>query len=305
MEGQDLLSLVKGRVYNAELRTELAKFGLRRIGSMQWVSKATANKYELILTGDGDEKVVSGVDVVEKDYRIHLMDVEEKPATTEELANANISVHYKTIEAINHQVDITYDYLNLINEWNQEIDMDSPKGRELKQITKGGFVNWQDLFFLPDPLASSENLFGVIRPGKTAAIHSWLELLDGRFVVPTDGSEEGALESLESGIAFHQWEYETFDTPAAAGQYAIKVLNNSKTTYALAVKKLLGKENSPISRNDFYRNEKGQMCRIEVNRTNAGISVADVPVLPTLADCIESLLAPYIKAKAFDSIGKY
>ena len=67
MEGQDLLSLAKGRNYNAELRAELAKFGLRRIGSNQWISKATANKYELVLNEADGEKVVSGVDIVDKD----------------------------------------------------------------------------------------------------------------------------------------------------------------------------------------------------------------------------------------------
>jgi len=304
MEGQDLLSLVKGRMYNADLRAELAKFGLRRIGGYQWVSKATANKYELIVTEDGDEKVVSGVDVVEKDQRIHLMDVEEKPATTEELANANITVHHKTMEAIYHQIDITHDYLGLIDYWNQEIDMDTFKGRELKRETGGKFIRWLDLIFLPDSLASGEYLIGTIRQGKAAAIHSWLDLPDGDFIVPTDGSEEAAMESLRLGLKFHRWEAETFETAAAAGQYAIRALNNSKTTYALAIKKLLGKENGAISRNDFYRNDKGQMCRIEVNRTEAGIAVTEVPVEATIADCIDSLLAPFIKARAFDSIGK-
>jgi hypothetical protein len=304
MEGQDLLSLVKGRMYNAELRAELAKFGLRRIGGYQWVSKATANKYELIVTEDGDEKVVSGVDAVEKDQRIHLMDVEEKPATTEELANANITVHHKTLEAISHQIDVTYDYLDLIDQWNMEIDMDSPIGRELEKETGGKFIQWSDLIFLPDPLASGEYLFGAIRQGKAASIHSWLDLPNGDFIVPTDGSEEAARDSLKHGLKFHLWEKENFETAAAAGQYTIRALNNSKTTYALAIKKLLGKENAAISRNDFYRNDKGQMCRIEVSRTEAGIAVVEKAVEATVAECIDSLLAPYIKAKAFDSIGK-
>ncbi len=305
MEGQDLLRLVKGRTYNAELRAELAKFGLRRIGGMQWISKVTANKYELITSGNGDEKVISGVDAVEKDHRIHLMNVEEKPATSEELVNANISVHYKTMEAIDHQLGIADFYNHLIYDvWNAEIDMGSPYGMELKKLTKGRFISWEDMIFLPDPLASGNNIYGIKRKGKAAAVHSWLDLPDGECIVPTDGSEESALESLKQGLEFHQWEYEHFDTPAAAGQFAIKALNNSKTTYALAIKKLLGKEEAAISRNDFYRNDKGVMCRIEVERTEDGIAVAEVPVIPTLADCIESLLAPYIKARAFDAIGK-
>lgn len=303
MEGQDLLSLVKGRVYNAELRTELAKFGLRRIGGYQWISKATANKYELVVTEEGDEKIVSGVDVVEKDHRIHLMDVEEKPAVTKELANPSITVHYKTMESIHHQLEISQDYEYLIDRWNQEIEMNTPEGRMLKSLTGGRYITWEDFVFLPDPLASGYNLFGTIYHGKASGVYALLDLQDGRCIVPTDGSEEGALESLKAGLEFHQWEFNTFETAAAAGQFAIKALNNSKTTYAQAIKRLLGKENGTISRNDFYRNDKGQMSRIEVSLTDAGVVVAEPYALPTIADCIESLLAPFIRARAFNSIG--
>ncbi|MBR5068273.1 MAG: hypothetical protein IKX25_02635 [Bacteroidales bacterium] len=303
MEGQDLLSLVKGRNYNAELRAELAKFGLRRISSSQWISKATANKYELVLTGDGDEKTVSGVDVVEKDQRIHLMDVNEMPAIADGLANANIAVHHKTLGAIRRQIAVTYSFIDLIDRWNAEIDMNTPKGQELKKLTGGKFLNWYDFLFLPDPLASGDYLFGNIQYGKAASIHSWLDLPDGSYLVPTDGTDEGAQRSLECGLKFHAMEREQFATAAAAGQYAIKALNNSKTTYATAIKKLLGKENGSISRNDFYRNEKGEMCRIVVSRTDAGMAVTDVPVMPTVAECIDSLLSPFIKARAFETIG--
>ena len=112
------------------------------------------------------------------------------------------------------------------------------------------------------------------------------------------------MKSLECGLEFHKMEQDQFATAAAAGQYAIKALNSSKTTYATAIKKLLGKENGSISRNDFYRNEKGEMCRIVVNRTDAGLAVTDVPVGATVSECIDSLLAPFIKARAFESIGK-
>ena len=304
MEGQDLLSLAKGRNYNAELRAELAKFGLRRIGSNQWISKATANKYELVLNEADGEKVVSGVDIVDKDQRIHLMDVNEKPATAEGLANTNIAVHHKTLGAIRRQIEVTYWYVELIDRWNAEIDMDSPFGRDLKQKIGGRFLNWYDFLCLPDPLASGDYLFGIIQQGKAASIHSWLDLPDGRYLVPTDGSEEGAMKSLECGLEFHKMEQDQSATAAAAGQYAIKALNSSKTTYATAIKKLLGKENGSISRNDFYRNEKGEMCRIVVNRTDAGLAVTDVPVGATVSECIDSLLAPFIKARAFGSSGK-
>lgn len=301
MEGQDLLSLVKGRIYNAELRSDLAKFGLRRINSSQWISRATANKYELVLTGDGDEKIVSGLDVVEKEQRIHLMDVNEKPVTSEGLANTNISVHHKTMGAIRHQIGVSQKYYDLIERWNEEIAMDTSYGKELKEITGGRYITWENFIFLPDPLASGEYLFGTISKGKAASIHSWLDLPDGEYIVPTDGKPDGAIESLKSGLKFHAMEFGKFATAAAAGQYAIKALNNSKTTYAQAIRKLLGKEEAPISRNDFYRNSQGEMCRIEVTRTDAGLAVADVPVIPTVADCIDSLLAPYVKARAFET----
>ena len=258
----------------------------------------------MVLNEADGEKVVSGVDIVDKDQRIHLMDVNEKPATAEGLANTNIAVHHKTLGAIRRQIEVTYWYVELIDRWNAEIDMDSPFGRDLKQKTGGRFLNWFDFLCLPDPLASGDYLFGTIQQGKAASIHSWLDLPDGRYLVPTDGTEEGAMKSLECGLEFHKMEQEQFATAAAAGQYAIKALNNSKTTYATAIKKLLGKENGLISRNDFYRNDEGEMCRIVVNRTDAGLAVADVPVGTTVSECIDSLLAPFIKARAFESIGK-
>ena len=46
------------------------------------------------------------------------------------------------------------------------------------------------------------------------------------------------------------------------------------------------------------------MCRIVVNRTDAGMAVSDVPVGATVSECIDSLLAPFIKARAFESIGQ-
>lgn len=305
MEGQDLLSLVKGRIYNAALRAEIAERGFRRIGGTQWISKITAYKYEMVLTENGDEKIVSGVDVVEKDYRVHLMDTEEKPAISEELVNTSISVHYKTIEAIDHQLDICDYYNHLIYDiWNSEISMNTPFGRELKQITNGKYIDWFNLVILPDPLARGRHLFGVIRTGKTAAIHAWLDLQDGRYIVPVDGTDEGAMDSLKTGLEFHAWENEHFETPAAAGQFAIKAINHSKSSYAMAIKKLLGKEDSPISRNDFYRNSAGVMCRMDVDRTDVGVIVTEQIVNPTLSECIDSLLAPYIKSTVLNSIGK-
>ncbi len=304
MEGQNLLSLVKGRNYNAELRAELGEFGLRRIGSNQWVSKNTANKYELVISSDTDEKIVKGVDVVEQGQRIHVMDVDAKPVTADGVVNTNIPVHHKTLGAIRHQIDITYDYLQLIDQWNAEIEAGSPLGVQLKQMTGGRYIMWNDFLVVPDPLASGDYLFATIQKGKAASIHAWLELPDGQYLVPTDGKEEGAMRSLEDGLRFHQWEESEFATAAAAGQFAIKMLNRSKTTYATAIRKLLGKEEALISRNDFYRNRDGEMCSIMVNHTDAGIVVADVPVKPNVASCIDCLLAPFVKARSIEAVGR-
>ena len=151
---------------------------------------------------------------------------------------------------------------------------------------------------LPDPLAGGHYFFGLKRKGVAASIHSWLNLPDGDYIVPTNGMVDEIKDSLMEGMEFHKWESETFKTAAAAGQYAIRALNNSNTTYAQAIRQLLGKEESPISRNDFYRNYEGVMCRVEVHQTPNGIEVIDVPALPNIVDCIDSLLAPYIKANS-------
>jgi len=282
--------------------------GLRRIGNMQWVSKATANKYELILADEGDEKIVKGVDVIEKDHRIHLVDPTETVSEIEEPDDGGcatgVTVHHKTAAAIHRQLEIANDFFYLMDRWNQEIEMKSAFGREIKTLVPGEYISWENFIFLPDPLASGDYIFGAIRQGKAAALHSWLDLPEGDFIVPTDGSPDSVQESLACGQRFHAWEFASFDTPAAAGQFTIKALNASKTTYATAIKKLLGKENASITRNDFYRNKQNQMCRVEVIRNESGLVVRDVPVVPTLADCLDCLLAPYVKANAFASIEK-
>lgn len=306
MEGQNLLSMVKGRVYNADLRNELIKAGMRRIASTQWISKETAERYELILSDD-DEKSVLGVDLVDGNHRVHLVDPEEERAAQEEAmaeaakqvpAFTPLNVHHKTYNALMKQLEVSDSFLDLMDRWNEEMYRGTALGEQLRATCQQPQIAWDNFLFLPDPMASGEYIFGTIRKGVAAAMHAWLNMPDDRYIVPTDGTTDGAYDSLQVGLEFHRWEFENFETAAAAGQYAIKMLNSSETTYAQTIHRLLGKEDAKISRNDFYRNADNVMCRVEVVRDEYGIHITDVPCLPTVADCIDSLLAPYIKARA-------
>lgn len=290
-----------GQCYNSELRNKLTLFGLRRIGNNQWISKETASKYELIFTEENDQKIVTGVDLIEKDGRVHL-NVYEEPQPEQPLAQVpEINVHHKTLMAMQRQMEISESYYELLYRWNEEIEMGTGLGNQLRAIAKKNQINYWDFMFLPDPLATGRYLFAAIHEGKAASIHSWMDMPDGRFIVPTDGTPDGAFDSLQCGLEFHAFESQQFETAAAAGQYAIKMLNASKTTYATAIKKLLGKENGSITRNDFYRNSSGEMARIEVLENERGLVFNDVPVMPVVADCIDSLLAPYIKSRILSS----
>lgn len=302
MEGQELYALVKGRIYNAELRSELAKFGLRRISNSQWVSKTTATKYELLFEGEGENKMVVGVDMLDQGNTIHIG---KEMTVTEEPQGASVldGIHHKTVNSFYRQLDIARAYEDCLRDWNQQIYYHTPWGEELAQKLKRSEVFWYDLLFLPDPLASGSYIYGTIRRGKVAAMHSWLDMPDDSFITPSDDSEEGVRESLESGIQLHAFEASHFETAAAAGQYAIRMLNASKSGYAMAIRKLLGKQNGSITRNDFYRNPSGEMCRIEKVMGPHGLHFEDVPVNATVADCIDSLIAPFVKARARQEMG--
>lgn len=292
------MGMVEGRVYNAELRSELIQFGLRRIAAMQWVSKETATKYELLLS-DEDSKIVTGVDILDANRRIHIA-VNETVEETAPVPQAPLNLHHKTMTAIMRQLDISDYYFDLMDRWNDEMMRETPLGNQLRTACKMDNIVWDNFLFLPDPTASGEYMFATFRKGKAASMHAWLQMPDDKYIVPTDGTDEAAYDSLLSGLEFHRWEFDTFDTPAAAGQFAIKLLNNSNTTYAQAIRRLLGKEEGKITRNDFYRNSQNQMCRIEVIRDENGLRITDVPTLPTLADSIDSLLAPFIKLRALN-----
>lgn len=302
-EGQDLYSLIAGRPYNAELRAEMSKFGLRRLNGSEWISKATANKFELVFTEDGDSKIVTNIYVYQNGIRVPVVDnnqpSEPQPQPEEEsTVEVSLSLHHKTQVAIDHQLDIAYNYLDLIEQWNYEMHTESPFGKQLSTALKREMISWKDFVILPDPTATGEYLFFTLRDSKTAAFHSWLDLPNGQYVVPTEGTTDAAFDSLMSGIEFHQWESASFETAAAAGQFAIKALNASQSSYAQIIHKLLGKEGIAITRNDFYRNPDGIMCRIEIGRDERGLVFTDVPVEPSVSECIDCLLAPYIKARA-------
>lgn len=300
-EGQNLYNLVINQNYSSELRNILAQFGLRRIGNNQWVSKETAAKYELLFADESDPKLVTGVDLIEKDQHIHINDPKEVLVDVDIPTSSVVTVHHKTAMAMQRQDEITDYYFYLMDQWNEQIYYQTPLGRQLEAIAHSQQIRMDNFLFLPNPLATGGYIFGAIREGKAASMHSWLDLPDGRFIVPTEGTDQSAFESLQCGLEFHAWEFQNFDTPAAAGQFAIKMLNASKTTYAQSIRKMLGKENTPISRNDFYRNSSGEMCRIEVICTEQGMRFNEVPVVPLVADCIDSLLAPYIKKIALES----
>lgn len=300
MEGQNLLSMVIGRAYNAELRGELTQSGYRRIGSLQWISKSTGEKYELVVSDD-ESKTVQGLDHLEGNKRFHIRDehAAPEPKAEEPVVTVNLNVHHKTANAILKQLELSDFYFDLMDRWNDEMYRGTALGQQLRELCKQPQIDWFNFLFLPDPTASGEYLFATLRKGVAAGMHAWLQLPDERYFVPTDGTTDGAWDSLQVGLEFHEWEAQTFETPAAAGQCALKMLNYSDTTYAQTIHRLLGKEGVKLSRNDFYRDADNLMCRIEVTRDEAGrLLFRDVPVQPTIAECIDSLLAPYIKARA-------
>lgn len=300
MEGQNLLSMLKDRAYNAELRGELTQSGFRRIGSLQWISKSTGDKYEIILSDD-EQKIVVGIDLIDGNRHFHIRDEQAAPveqANEQPPVTINLNVHHKTANAILKQLEFSDFYFDLMDRWNDEMYRGTALGQQLRELCKQPQIEWYNFLFLPDPTASGEYLFATFRKGVAAGMHAWLQMPDDRYIVPTDGTTDGAWDSLQVGLEFHAWEMQNFDTPAAAGQFAIRMLNNSDTTYAQTIHRLLGKEGVKISRNDFYRNAQNQMCRIEVVRDEHGLHITDVPVQPTVAECIDSLLAPYIKARA-------
>lgn len=107
-EGRQLYAIAKGRLYDALLRKEIAAMGLKRIETLQWISPATGNKYELILSESKDSQhVVSRIDMLEKNRRIHLLSSEE-----EQEKKGITGIHVKTIAAFKKQEEIGFFFNN-------------------------------------------------------------------------------------------------------------------------------------------------------------------------------------------------
>jgi len=291
-EGRQLCSIAKGRLYDALLRKDIAAMGLKRTETLQWLSTATGNKYELILSELKDsQQVVSRIDMLEKNRRIHLL------APEEEQGKSGISgIHGKTIAAFQKQEEIGF-YFNdeVLRDWNIAIQRGTSEGQQLCQLAGSPDISFENLVFLPSPLASNNYIFGQIASGKVAERFAWLSLPDGKHIIPTDGTSEGAVCSLSSGTELHMWEVDNLKTPLQAARMTARIINQSQTKYCECLLKMIGKEGVVLSTDDFPRNEHGKICRIEVERTPQGVSFMEVPIIPTIADAIDALLSPVIR----------
>lgn len=282
--------LVIGHAYDADLRKSLAGLGLRRASTQQWVS-SSGNRYELTIEEENEVKTVTRLDRLEKDRRVHILD----PDST--VFERTAGIHGNTLAAFAHHAEfgekICSDY---IDQWNYEIFRDSAKGHCIRELIPEEKVCFEHLLFLPDPTCrSSSYIFGRIESGKAASARAWLCLPGGEFIMPVDMTEDGAFSSLSSGNDLHGYEAGNFRTPLQAARFCISVLNASGTSYVACIRKLLGKGPENFSTDDFYRNKRGVICRLEVVKEIAGISLREVPVIPTLADCLDSLLSHVIK----------
>lgn len=300
-EGKVLYNLLKGQVYSAVIRQKLNEAGFIRTGKTHYVSKKTAAHYELVLEEKEGTTYVANLDIIEGNSRIHLSECDAH----KNVASPQLTLRQQQLqEALAHpdvarfaaERQTTSVFYPLLDDWNQEIDQRTPWGEKLLELTDGHYVTWENLLFLPDPTASGDYLFGKVSNGGEVEATCWLLQPDGGRLMPVSNTPTDAFLSLRTGMMFHRFEFEQFDTAAAAGQYTLKMLNNSHTSYAEAIRRLLHKT-SPLSRNDFYRNEQKQMCRVEVLSEADGVRFSDVLALPTVADCIDSLLAPYIKVR--------
>lgn len=294
-EELQLYRLVIGHVYDADLRKQIAALGLRRLTTLQWISK-TGNRYELFLSED-EEKRVSRLDKLEKNRRVHIL---EKTATSPD--GSNRGIHGMTLNAFSRQVEfgrqITEDYLD---RWNAELYRKSAEGVRLKEYVPEGMVSFENLLFLPDPTCRGSYIYGMKDSGKVAAKNAWLNLPDGEFIIPTDMTEYGAFASLSSGSDLHRYEVENFKTPLQAARFTARVLNASPTSYVACIRKMTGKGDGEFSTDDFFRNSRKEICRIEIVHEDSGISLLEIPIIPTLADCLDSLLSPVLRNRVLSS----
>lgn len=299
-EGKTIVALAMGKLYDADLRKAMTDMGMKRFGTTQWISKETCSKYELFTVSRPEGNIVSRIDVIDGAHRIHLR--EEKPETEKSRKKSKpkkIDIHGNTRNALLRQLDLAKEMMITIKKWDREMKTDSEMGQQLRALTGNTDLTWDDFMFLPDPLCSGRYLFANIANGKVAQIHAWISLTGGDYIVPAESTIQGAFASLATGIEFHKWEINNLHNPQQAVEYTLQLLNSSDTTYVLALRKMLHCELRNFTVDDLYRNANGDICRVETTNTASGLMIdEEVPIAPSIADVIDSLIAPVIVKQA-------
>lgn len=299
-EGKALVALAMGKLYDSDLRKAMTEMGMKRFGTTQWISKETNSKYELFTVSRPEGNLVSRIDVIEGTHRIHLR--EEKQENEKPRKNAKpkkVDIHGNTRNALLRQLESAKEMMITIKKWNDEMKTDSELGQQLRALTGNTDLTWDDFMFLPDPLCSGRYMFANISSGKVAQIHAWLSLTGGDYIVPAENTLQGAFASLATGIEFHRWELNNLHSVDQAVNHTLQLLNSSDTTYVLALRKMLHCELRNITVHDLYCNAKGEFCRVETTNTAKGVMIdEEVPIAPTIADVIDSLIAPVIVKQA-------
>lgn len=284
-----LCSLVKDQPYNSDLRKQISALGLKRFGGLLWIDTTSGTRYELVLTED-ENPTVCGLALIEKNSRIILLGDAPKVETTQECG-----IDKRTLSAFMRRSEEGKSIMeDLIPRWNHTLYTSDDFATVLKQYAPNGSLSFEDFLFLPNPTGKGSYIFGMIKEGLTASRKAWLNLPKGKYIIqlPSD-KPESVIGSLSSGSELHAFEVEKLKNPEEAAQFTMRVLNGSQTSYADILRSTIGR--TEITMNDFFRNRYGEICRIEITQTPEGPMIHEVPVIPTFADCIESLLAKTIK----------
>lgn len=302
-EGKALVALAMGKLYDADLRKAMTDMGMKRFGTTQWISKVTSSKYEFFTVSRPEGNIVSRIDVIDGAHRIHLREEKPEAKPRKNSKPKKVDIHGNTRNALLRQLEAAKEMNATIKKWNDEMKTDSDMGQQLRALTGNTDLTWDDFMFLPDPLCSGRYLFANISSGKVSQIHSWIKLTgekySGMFIVPADNTFQGTFASLATGLEFHKWELDNLRTVDDAIILTLQLLNSSDTTYVLALRKMLHCELRNFSVNDLYRNAHGDYCRVETTNTAKGIIIdEEVPIAPTIADVIDSLIAPVIVKQA-------
>lgn len=299
-EGKSLVALAMGKLYDAELRKAITDMGMKRFGTTQWISKETNSKYEMFTVSRPEGNIISRIDVIDGTHRIHLR--EEKPVSDKARKSTRtkkIDIHGNTRNALLRQLEATKEMMITVNKWDREMKTDSELGQQLRALTGNTNLTWDDFMFLPDPLCSGRYLFANIGTGKVSQIHAWLSLSGGNYIIPAENTTQGAFASLATGIEFHQWERQNLRTTKQAIDYTLQLLNSSDTSYVFALRKMLNCELRNFTIQDLYCNADGDFCRVETTNTSKGVMIdEEIPIAPTIADVIDSLIAPVIVSQA-------